>query len=237
MDNILVEKSLAVCIYLVNADGQMTDAEKDAIKYLINTSCLSKKQISNLGNVLSGSNANKVDFSPFQIKEDEAVSILYQMAYVVHVDAVRLVESKCFYDYALVLNVQQDVAEQIFNDDNSVLEPDKLPHPSDPIFDDVTLWDKITKQASKAGRDVIEKVLVLYFAATSSNTPVWAKCVIFAALTYFILPFDAIPDVILGVGYSDDLACLVASMGTVSAFISSECKEKANVKIYEWFDK
>jgi uncharacterized membrane protein YkvA (DUF1232 family) len=38
-----------------------------------------------------------------------------------------------------------------------------------------------------------------------------------AALGYFILPTDAIPDVIFGLGFTDDIAVLTAALAAVRA--------------------
>ena len=63
-------------------------------------------------------------------------------------------------------------------------------------FDDGSFWDKVKNFALKAGKEVIEKALWLYYAAQQPNTPVWAKTVIYGALAYFVLPVDAVPDAI-----------------------------------------
>ena len=41
-----------------------------------------------------------------------------------------------------------------------------------------------------------------------------------AALAYFILPFDIIPDMIAGLGFADDAALLTAVIGLVAAHIT-----------------
>ena len=103
-------------------------------------------------------------------------------------------------------------------------------------FDDEKLWDKITNFAKSAGREVIQKALWLYYAAQMPNTPVWAKTVIYGALLYFILPIDAIPDMIPVVGYSDDLGALASAVTAVAMFIDDDVKEKADKKMADWFD-
>jgi len=103
-------------------------------------------------------------------------------------------------------------------------------------FDDEKLWDKITNFAKSAGREVIQKALWLYYAAQMPNTPAWAKTVIYGALLYFILPIDAIPDMIPVVGYSDDLGALASAVTAVAMFIDDDVKEKADKKMADWFD-
>ena len=99
------------------------------------------------------------------------------------------------------------------------------------------LWSKIQKFAQQAGKDIIEKALILYFAAQSPNTPDWAKAAIYSALGYFIFPIDAIPDTIPVVGYTDDLAVMAAAMGAVAMSITPEIRMRAKKKLLDWFGK
>lgn len=96
-------------------------------------------------------------------------------------------------------------------------------------------WDKLAKFAKAAGREVVEKALQLYYAAQAPETPQWAKTVIYAALAYFILPLDAVPDYIPAAGYTDDLGALAAAFATVAAYITPEIVEQAKEKADEWF--
>jgi len=97
------------------------------------------------------------------------------------------------------------------------------------------LWEKISQFAKSAGKEVIEKALILYFAASDPDTPKKAKAIIFSALGYFILPLDAIPDFTPVLGFSDDLGAIALALATVAAHIKPEHKEKAKRKVSEWF--
>jgi len=44
---------------------------------------------------------------------------------------------------------------------------------------------------------------------------------------YFILPFDFIPDFVVGLGYTDDLAVLTAAIAAVSAHITPAHRQAA----------
>lgn len=103
-------------------------------------------------------------------------------------------------------------------------------------FDDGGFWSKVRNFAVTAGREVIEKALWLYYAAQAPATPVWAKTAIYAALAYFVMPLDAIPDVLPVVGYTDDLGTLAAAVTTVSMYITSDVKAQAQQKLADWFD-
>ncbi len=83
-------------------------------------------------------------------------------------------------------------------DDNSGSEPKQ--HYSEESF-----WAKLGKYALAAGKVVVEKALSLYYCAVDPATPAWAKSIIFRALAYFIVPLDAIADLIPAAGYTDDL--------------------------------
>lgn len=102
-------------------------------------------------------------------------------------------------------------------------------------FSDSSFWDKIVKYAKKAGQNVIEKALCLYYAAQNPQTPVWAKATIYGALGYFICPIDAIPDITPVIGYSDDLGVLAAEIVAVSMYITEKVKAQAKRKLRDWF--
>lgn len=102
-------------------------------------------------------------------------------------------------------------------------------------YSDAGFWAKLRRFARAAGQEVVEKALWLYYALIHPETPVSAKRVIIGALAYFILPFDLIPDAILGVGFSDDLSVLLLAVGTVARYITPEVKAQARLKAEEWF--
>ncbi len=96
-------------------------------------------------------------------------------------------------------------------------------------------WKKLLNFARTAGREVVEHALSLYYTAQEPDTPVWAKTVIYGVLGYFILPVDAIPDLIPAVGFSDDLGALMAALATVAAHVTPAIKNRAKEKAVEWF--
>lgn len=97
------------------------------------------------------------------------------------------------------------------------------------------LWDKVVNVAKKAGVKVIYLALVLYYTATADTTPAGKKGIIYGALGYFILPIDLVPDVIPVVGYSDDMAALVACAAAVAMCITPAIKQQAHDKLHDWF--
>lgn len=106
---------------------------------------------------------------------------------------------------------------------------------SEKTFSDQGFWDKLRHFATQAGREVVEKALMLYFAAQRPETPVWAKMVIYSSLAYFILPTDLLPDITPLVGYTDDLTTIASALATVAMSITPEVKAEAQQKVQEWF--
>lgn len=82
--------------------------------------------------------------------------------------------------------------------------------------------EKFWRTAKRAARHVpfIEEVVAAYYCALDKDTPLRAKGILLAALGYFILPVDTIPDVILGLGFTDDIAVLTAAIAAVRAHMT-----------------
>lgn len=97
------------------------------------------------------------------------------------------------------------------------------------------LWNKLRRTIRVAGRELIEKALLLYFVLRDPHAPVWAKTTVIAALGYFIAPIDAIPDLLPGVGFIDDLGVLALALGSVAASITPRMRERAGRLVAKWF--
>lgn len=97
------------------------------------------------------------------------------------------------------------------------------------------LWMKLARHALAAGERVIELALQLYYAAESPQTPKWARAVVYGALGYFILPADAVPDVLPLAGYADDLSVLAAAAATIAMRITPEIRARARATMAQWF--
>jgi uncharacterized membrane protein YkvA (DUF1232 family) len=96
-------------------------------------------------------------------------------------------------------------------------------------------WDKLQRFAKAAGTEVVEKALLLYYAAQEENAPAWAKATVAGALGYFILPLDAIPDLAPITGYTDDLGVLAIATIALATYINDDVREKARLKLEGWF--
>ncbi len=97
------------------------------------------------------------------------------------------------------------------------------------------LWKKMGKVARKAGSKAVYAVLLLYYVLIDKNTPKQYKATILGALGYFILPLDLLPDAIPLVGFTDDLAALIACVKAVWSAVTPDIKRQAHAKLTQWF--
>lgn len=72
-----------------------------------------------------------------------------------------------------------------------------------------------------------DDLLAAYFCAFDPATPKRVKAVLLGALAYFILPADLIPDIIAGLGFTDDLTVLTAAFGMVRGHVTPEHRQRA----------
>ena len=102
-------------------------------------------------------------------------------------------------------------------------------------FSEVNLIEKIKQFGKKAGIKVIYLVLLLFYTLQKTTTPKFAKSLIIGGLGYFILPADFLPDLIPGIGFTDDLTALISVVVAVALFIDEGVKAKAKERLHVWF--
>jgi len=102
-------------------------------------------------------------------------------------------------------------------------------------FSESSFKEKLQTMAQKAGAQVVYAALLLYFLMKDPLVPVQAKLTIAAALGYFILPTDAIPDIAPMVGFSDDLGVLMFALNQICEYITPETKIKATQQLQRIF--
>lgn len=102
------------------------------------------------------------------------------------------------------------------------------PPAADPsLYSPDAFKQKLMSFARLAGRQVVEKALILYHTLQRPETPKAAKATIVGALAYFIVPFDAVADFLPGMGFTDDLGVLAAALVTISGYVTDEIRETA----------
>ena len=82
--------------------------------------------------------------------------------------------------------------------------------------------EKFWRTVKKAARQVpfMEDVVAAYYCELDARTPLRAKGILFAALAYFVMPADTIPDVMFGLGFTDDVAVLTAAIAAIRAHLT-----------------
>lgn len=86
-------------------------------------------------------------------------------------------------------------------------------------------WAKL--RASLARIPFAEDLVAAYYCAIDPQTPAKAKALLLAALAYFVLPADLLPDFIPGLGFTDDLAVIVAAVSMVREHMTPLHRQRA----------
>lgn len=86
-------------------------------------------------------------------------------------------------------------------------------------------WPKMRKVTAKV--PFAREALAVWFCARDDETPLAAKGMMLAALAYFVLPTDAVPDFIAGLGYTDDAAVFAALMSVIGKNLKPRHREAA----------
>lgn len=101
-------------------------------------------------------------------------------------------------------------------------------------YSPTSLFDKIKRVARKAGVKIVYVVLLLYYCTLDKGLPVKDRLMVLAALGYFILPLDFIPDG-MPIGFADDTAALLYVLKKVWHNLTPETKQKARSRLQDWF--
>lgn len=76
-----------------------------------------------------------------------------------------------------------------------------------------------------------EDLLAAWFCARDPATPRRVRLTLLAALGYFVLPMDAIPDIMPLIGFTDDAAVIAAAIAAVAGSIKPEHRERARAAL------
>jgi uncharacterized membrane protein YkvA (DUF1232 family) len=82
-----------------------------------------------------------------------------------------------------------------------------------------------------------EDAVAAFYCASDSATPLPIRATLFGALAYFVLPFDAIPDLLLGLGFTDDAAILVAAFTAARMHITEDHRARARAWLLKEQDR
>lgn len=79
-------------------------------------------------------------------------------------------------------------------------------------------WKTLKKAAGRV--PFTEDLVAAYYCALDPRTPRRVRAILLAALAYFVLPFDFVPDMLVGIGFTDDMAVLMAALAAVRNHIT-----------------
>jgi uncharacterized membrane protein YkvA (DUF1232 family) len=103
------------------------------------------------------------------------------------------------------------------------------PDPNEAELVEEGFWPKFKRVASHL--PFAEDLLAAYYAAMDPATPTRVRAVLIGALAYFVMPADMIPDVVAGLGFTDDAAVLTAALGALAEHIRPTHREHARLAL------
>ena len=86
-------------------------------------------------------------------------------------------------------------------------------------------WQKARRVAVRL--PFAEDLLAAWYCAFDRDTPMQVKAALIGALAYFVLPFDAIPDMMPMLGFADDAAVLATALRLVASHMRPEHRAAA----------
>jgi uncharacterized membrane protein YkvA (DUF1232 family) len=90
-------------------------------------------------------------------------------------------------------------------------------------------WPKLARVLARV--PFAEDAIAAYYCAFDPATPLKVKGILLAALAYFILPIDAVPDFILGLGFTDDMAVLSTAISMIHNHMTEAHRDKAKAAL------
>lgn len=78
------------------------------------------------------------------------------------------------------------------------------------------------RTVKRAARQVpfMDELVAAYYCALDKETPWRVRGTLIAALAYFVVPLDMVPDFLLGLGFADDVTVLAAAIRAVRSHIT-----------------
>jgi uncharacterized membrane protein YkvA (DUF1232 family) len=90
-------------------------------------------------------------------------------------------------------------------------------------------WPKLKSTVAKI--PFAEDAVAAYYCALDRETPLRVRSMLLAALVYFIMPADALPDVLPALGFTDDAAVLMATLQLIASHIQPAHRDAARAAL------
>ncbi len=88
-------------------------------------------------------------------------------------------------------------------------------------------WKKLGRVAGYI--PFAEELVAAYYCAIDTNTPMRVRAMLYAALGYFIVPTDLLPDFILGLGFTDDATVIATAVAIAQKHITEAHRAAARM--------
>lgn len=99
-----------------------------------------------------------------------------------------------------------------------------LPVASEPP-DEERFWKKLKRVLARV--PFAEDLVAAYYCAADPDTPGYVRAVLLGAIAYFVLPVDMVPDILAGLGFTDDASVLAAAVAAVGRHLQPRHREQA----------
>jgi uncharacterized membrane protein YkvA (DUF1232 family) len=90
-------------------------------------------------------------------------------------------------------------------------------------------WRKLARVL--ASIPFAEDLVAAYYCALDSETPTYVRAVLLGAIAYFVLPADVVPDILAGLGFTDDASVLAAALAAVGRHLRPEHRAAARARL------
>ncbi len=107
--------------------------------------------------------------------------------------------------------------------DGEILSPARMARNERIVRDG--FWRKLRRTLGRI--PFAEDAVAAFYCATDSTTPLHARAIMLAALAYFVLPIDLVPDALTVIGFTDDATVLATAIAVAGAHIKDEHRAKA----------
>jgi uncharacterized membrane protein YkvA (DUF1232 family) len=95
-------------------------------------------------------------------------------------------------------------------------------------------WPAVRRTARRV--PFVPDLVAAYYCAMDPATPFRVKATLLAALAYFVLPADLVPDLLPLIGFGDDAAVLMTALGMVAAHVTDAHRQQAREALAEIID-
>jgi len=97
------------------------------------------------------------------------------------------------------------------------------------LRDEEDLLQRMREKLRRVARQLpfAEDLLAAYFCVRDPATPPRVRWILLLALSYFVVPFDSVPDMLPILGFADDAAILAAALASVRGALTPTHRDKA----------